>query len=48
MSLDERRIAEAVTPHYQGQADRMVSVLQRYDDGELAVIAGFMAAVAGA
>ena len=47
VSLDERRVADLAAPHYQGQADRMVSVLQRYDDRELAVIADFLATMAG-
>jgi hypothetical protein len=36
-----------VDQHYTGQAQHLVTLLGRYDDEDLAVIADFMAAVAG-
>ncbi|MEU8614597.1 MarR family winged helix-turn-helix transcriptional regulator [Actinoplanes sp. NPDC048791] len=47
VSLDQEQIAARVHPHYTGQAEHMVTLLGRYDDRELAVIADFMTAVAG-
>ncbi|MEV4639432.1 MarR family transcriptional regulator [Actinoplanes sp. NPDC049548] len=46
VSPEVAQIAKLMAPHYQGQADRMRTVLGRYDDDQLAVIADFMAAVA--
>jgi DNA-binding MarR family transcriptional regulator len=37
-----------VDPHYQGQADRLLGLLARYDDDQLAVISDFVRTVAGA
>ena len=47
VSLDSEQIAARVDPHYAGQARHLVELLHRYDDSYLAVIADFMAAVAG-
>jgi hypothetical protein len=33
-----------VAPHYAGQAEKMLGVLGRYDDDQLAVIADFLRA----
>ncbi|MFI7598972.1 MarR family winged helix-turn-helix transcriptional regulator [Actinoplanes sp. NPDC049681] len=46
VSLEPAQIAKLVAPHYQGQANRMITVLARYDDAQLALIADFMATVA--
>ncbi len=48
VSPDETAIAERVAPHYAGQATRMVEVLGRYDDAQLALIADFMRTVTSA
>jgi DNA-binding MarR family transcriptional regulator len=45
VSANEAAIAERVAPHYAGQAEKMVSVLGRYDDTQLALIADFMRSV---
>jgi DNA-binding MarR family transcriptional regulator len=45
VSLQERQIAESVTPHYRDQAAQLSKTLRRYDDGQLAVIADFLRTV---
>ncbi|MET0419785.1 MAG: MarR family transcriptional regulator [Actinoplanes sp.] len=45
VTANEQAIAERVAPHYAGQADKMLSVLRRYDDTQLALIADFMQTV---
>jgi DNA-binding MarR family transcriptional regulator len=47
VSLNRDQIASRVDPHYAGQAQRMVTMLQRYDDEQLAVITDFVSAMAG-
>lgn len=46
VSLDEDQIAARVTPHYAGQAEGLIALLQRYNDKDLALILDFMTAVA--
>jgi DNA-binding MarR family transcriptional regulator len=48
VSLNEKEGHRRVDPHYAEQAERMVELLHRYDDEQLAVIADFMRAVASA
>jgi DNA-binding MarR family transcriptional regulator len=45
INQDDRR--NRVDPHHQQQADRMLELLKRYDDGQLEVIADFMRTVSG-
>jgi DNA-binding MarR family transcriptional regulator len=46
VSPDEQEIRERVTPHYEGQAKGMQTLLSRYDDTQIALIADFMRTVA--
>jgi DNA-binding MarR family transcriptional regulator len=48
VSLNDDHRRARVDPHYQRQADRMLELLERYDDDQLRVIADFMRTVAGA
>jgi DNA-binding MarR family transcriptional regulator len=48
VSLNAEQGHARVDPHYAEQAKRMIELLRRYDDKDLAVIADFMGAVAGA
>jgi DNA-binding MarR family transcriptional regulator len=47
VSPNPEQIAARVDPQYAGQAQHLIALLGRYDDAQLAVIADFMAAVAG-
>ncbi|MET8148195.1 MarR family winged helix-turn-helix transcriptional regulator [Actinoplanes sp. NPDC049668] len=47
VSLNAAQIAAQVQPHYAGQAQHMIDLLQRYDDAQIDLIADFMSAVAG-
>jgi DNA-binding MarR family transcriptional regulator len=47
VSLNDEEGHARVDPHYAEQAQRMIELLHRYDDNDLAVIADFMATVAG-
>jgi DNA-binding MarR family transcriptional regulator len=46
VSLNREQIASRMDPHYAGQAEQLIEMLQRYDDQQLAVITDFVTAMA--
>jgi hypothetical protein len=42
VSLNDELVGQKIGPLYQGQAENLLAILRRYDDRDLAVIAGFL------